>query len=190
MSKLTGGRSALAILAVLAATPALGQTVDPPYTVAPPDQRLGMGGVFADASPVMQLVMGGLALAAVAALLVWIVHLAALARGQAGRGLIGGVAFLSAVGAAGPLVGGFGAAYVLLNGFIGIANIRPEPTLSIMAPGFAEAAASIALGLLAAAIGVIGHRHLQARVKGLELVTAAPDADVAPNLSRTARLMG
>lgn len=184
------GRTILAAAALLATTPALAQQADPPFSFVPPEQRLGLGGVFADAAPLMQAIMAGLALAAVLGLAVWIYNLLSLARRPPGRGLLGGVAFLSALGSAAPLVGGFGAAYVLLLGFIGVANVRPTPTLTIMAPGFAEAFASIALGLLAAAIGVIGHRHLQARIKGLELHAETPAAEVAPNLSRNARVMG
>jgi hypothetical protein len=184
-------RTVLAASAVMAGTPVFAQApADPPFTLVPPEQRLQLGDVFAHASPLMQLVMGGLALAAVAAVLVWAVNLFDLTRGQPRRGLLGGVAFLSALGAAGPLLGGFGAAYVLLHGFLGVANVRPTPTLTIMAPGFAEALASIALGLLAAAVGVIGHRHLQARIKGLELHAEDAARGAAPSLSQTARMLG
>ncbi|WP_374470220.1 MotA/TolQ/ExbB proton channel family protein [Phenylobacterium sp.] len=134
---------------------------DPPLAVVPAAERLTLGGVFADADPIMKLVMSGLALAALAALAVWILH---ATRRDVGRGAGGALAYLSALGAAGPLVGFFGAAYCLLHSFIGLSNVRPTPSLAIMAPGFAEALMAAMLGLLAAAIAVMGDRHLKAKI--------------------------
>jgi biopolymer transport protein ExbB/TolQ len=134
---------------------------DAPLAVVPPSERLTLAGVFADADPVMKLVMAGLALAAVAAAGVWILH---GARREPGRGVGGALAYLSALGAAGPLIGFFGAAYCLLHSFIGVSNVRPAPSLTVMAPGFAEALMAAMLGLLASAIAVMADRHLKAKV--------------------------
>lgn len=150
-------------LAAFAATHVSAQAVappDPPFALVPAEDRLTLLGVFMDADIVVKLIMAGLLVAAVAALAVWIAQ-AARARSA---GTVRGLGFLSALGAGGPLIGFFGSAYTLLHSFIGLSNVRPAPTLSVLAPGFAEATLCAALGLLAAAIATIGHRHIQSKL--------------------------
>jgi hypothetical protein len=154
----------LTALAVPAASPAFAQTAagDPKLNEIAPGERLNLIGVYAHASPLMKVVLFGLTAAVVAAVAVWAIQ--ALGRGRHR----GGVAYLSAQAAAAPLFGLFGMTYALLSGFIGIANVRPAPNLTVLAPGLAEAALSLGLGLLAAAIATVGRHYLQARLQPAE----------------------
>jgi hypothetical protein len=130
--------------------------------------------VFTHAKPIVMLVFAGLILATAYAAFIYIGGVATR-RGERPRGL----AFLAALAAGGPLIGLFGAAYGILDMCIGIANVRPAPTVTVLAPGYAEAALSVALGLLAGAIAVIGHRHLGMRLEPLAQsgpAAAAPSA--------------
>jgi biopolymer transport protein ExbB/TolQ len=156
---------------------------DPPFALVAAEDRLTLGGVFADADIVMQLVMAGLLIATVLSAVVWISH---AVRRQPGRGLAGGLTLLSAVSAAGPLIGLFGSAYCMLMSFIGASNVRPAPSLSILAPGFAEATMSAMLGLLAAAIATVGHRHLKGKVFGFDTADdiAREPVQTAPRQAR------
>jgi hypothetical protein len=166
----------LTALAVLAATPAFAQTTaaDPKLNAIAPAERLNLIGVYAHASPTMKVVLFGLTAAAVAAVVVW-------ARQALGRGESrGGLAYLSAQAAAAPLFGLFGVSYALLSGFIGISNVRPTPTLTILAPGLAEAALSLGLGLLAAAIATVGYHHLKGRLQAAERADPTPASRPAP----------
>jgi biopolymer transport protein ExbB/TolQ len=56
----------------------------------------------------------------------------------------------------------------------------------MLAPGYAEAALCAALGLLAGAIAVIGHRHLNARLDAVGEAAPATARD-APSSSHPAR---
>ena len=56
------------------------------------------------------------------------------------------------------------AAFVLLNGFIGIANVGVSVPMAVLAPGFAEAALLVVLGLVAGVVGVICHWIIEARI--------------------------
>jgi biopolymer transport protein ExbB/TolQ len=167
----------LTALAVLAATPAFAQTTasDPKLDQIAPAERLNLIGVYAHASPTMKVVLFGLTAAVIAAVVVWARQ--ALGRGQ-GRGA--GLAYLSAQAAAAPLFGLFGVSYALLSGFIGISNVRPTPNLTILAPGLAEAALSLGLGLLAAAIATVGYHHLKGRLQATEQAQATPASRPAP----------
>ena len=49
--------------------------------------------------------------------------------------------------------------------FIGIANVRPSPSLGVLAPGFAEAFLALALGFGATAVAAVCERHLEARIR-------------------------
>ena len=132
--------------------------------IAPPDaqlsviaDRLTLAGLVLHAKPVVMLVLAGLVISVVIASLVWIGELAGRPAGRGGR------TFLHTLAGAGPLIGFFGAAYGVMDSFIGVANVRPTPALGILAPGYAEAMFCVTLGLLAGAIATIGHRHLSAR---------------------------
>jgi hypothetical protein len=130
--------------------------------------------VFAHAKPLIMLIFAGLIVAAAYAAFVYIRGVLAH-RNEPARGL----GFLAALASGGPLLGLLGAAYGLLDMCIGIANVQPAPSVTTLAPGYAEAALSVTLGLLAGAIGVIGHRHLKVRLEAIhrsDPSVAAPSA--------------
>lgn len=120
--------------------------------------RLTLSGVFADADETMKFLMIALVAASLAAIIVTTFKLAS------GRRLSGGSAFVSALRLGGPLIGLVGAAFVLLMGFIGIANISEPLPMSVLAPGYAEAAMLFLLGLIAGVVGVICHWVIEARI--------------------------
>lgn len=122
--------------------------------------RPGMtfGDVFGDAAPSMKLVMVLLIVAPLAAVIVTVLKLAS------GKRLSGGSAYVSALRLGGPLLGLMGAVFVLLMGFIGMANVGQPVPMAVLAPGFAEAALLFLLGLLAGVVGVICHWIVEARI--------------------------
>ena len=120
--------------------------------------KLTLSSVFADADETMKAIMILLAAAALAAVVVTVLKLAS------GRRLAGGSAFVSALRLGGPLLGLLGAIFVLLMGFIGIANAGMSVPMAVLAPGFAEAALLFLLGLLAGVVGVICHWIIEARI--------------------------
>ena len=65
-----------------------------------------------------------------------------------------GFTFLATVGSTAPFIGLFGTVWGIMNSFHSIAISR-NPSLSIVAPGIAEALFSTALGLLAAIPAVV-----------------------------------
>ena len=117
-----------------------------------------LGNVFGDASPSVKLVMLLLVVGALAAVIVTVLKLAS------GRRLSGGSAYVSALRLGGPLLGLMGAMFVLLMGFIGMANAGGPVPVAVLAPGFAEAALLFLLGLLAGVVGVICHWIIEARI--------------------------
>ena len=117
-----------------------------------------LGDVFGDAAPSVKLVMLLLVVGALAAMIVTVLKLAS------GRRLSGGSAFVSALRLGGPLLGLVGAMYVLLMGFIGMANVGEPIPMAVLAPGYAEAALLFLLGLLAGVVGVICHWIIEARI--------------------------
>lgn len=125
-----------------------------------PETRLNLLGVFAHATVPVQAIMAGLMAAALTSLAIWASQITARTPG-AGR-----LAFLSGVTAASPLLGLAAATYSLLNSCIGIANVRPVPDLTTLAPGLAEALTSVLLALLAAVIALVARRHLESRSGG------------------------
>lgn len=168
----------------LFATPAFAAVGDPPLSVVPAEQRLTLLRILVDAKPIVQVVMALLLLALVAAIGLWVAQAAQIGRRRM-DGAPSAMAYLSAVGAAAPLLGFFGAIYGLLDMFVGIANVRPTPSLSILAPGLAEAGLCASLGLLAAAVAVIGHHHLKARLEAVQARNpTAPSLARADPLSR------
>lgn len=128
----------------------------PGLAVAAP--RLTLSGVFADADETMKAIMILLVAAALAAMVVTGLKLAS------GRRLAGGSAFVSALRLGGPLLGLLGAIFVLLNGFMGIANAGQPVPMAVLAPGFAEAALLFFLGLLAGVVGVVCQWIIEARI--------------------------
>jgi biopolymer transport protein ExbB/TolQ len=110
--------------------------------------------VFAHAKPVVQVFLFLLFVLLIAAVVAW--------AGQiSGRRSERNETVLSSVLVAAPLFGLTAAAYGLLDMAIGIANVQPEPNLTILAPGFAEASLCILLGLLAASLAAAFRAHLR-----------------------------
>jgi hypothetical protein len=137
---------------------------DPGYTVVPPGERLTFADVIADAAPEVQIMMALMFAGAVGAVAVWALSLGKVGKGDA-KAVAGALGRLKIVRSGAAPLGFLTAAYVLFSGFLGIANVRPAPTLTILAPGFAEATLAIMLGLLASAVAVICERHLEGRVR-------------------------
>jgi len=119
---------------------------------------LGLTDVVANAAPVQKLILLGIVAATVAGVVVGGLKLAA------GPRLAGGSAFLSSLRLGGPIAGILGAAYAALKMSAGIAAIPYEPTLKVLAPGFAEIAALIALGFLSGVIAVALNWAIEARI--------------------------
>lgn len=142
-------RAGLAVLLIALTAPGLAVAATPGITP---------GDVFGDAAPSVKLVMLLLVVGALAAGIVTGLKLAS------GRRLSGGSAYVSALRLGGPLLGLMGAMYVLLMGFIGIANAGEAVPMTVLAPGFAEAALLFLLGLLAGVVGVICHWIIEARI--------------------------
>ncbi len=114
--------------------------------------------VFENAAPVAKLIMVILVLACLAA-----VAVLALKLGS-GKRLSGGSAFLSGLRLGGPIIGFFGACYSGLAMTMGVANIPVQPTLKMLAPGFAESFLMVGLGFLAGLIAVIAHWAVESRI--------------------------
>jgi hypothetical protein len=72
---------------------------------------------------------------------------------------------LKIVRSGGAPLGALAASYTLTSGFMGLANVRPTPSLAVLAPGWAEAAAALMLGLLATTVAVLCERHLEGRIR-------------------------
>ena len=69
--------------------------------------------------------------------------------------------FLATIGSAGPFVGLFGTVWGIMNAFTAIASAE-NTSLTVVAPGIAEALLATALGLLAAIPAVIAYNKLNA----------------------------
>ena len=134
--------------------------------VVPAFERLSLADIFIDASRLNQVVMATLALAAAASFALWAVGVGR-SMSATPSGAVGGLRYLKGMWAGALLLGFFGASYTLLAACIGLANVRPTPSLAVLAPGLAEAVAQVALGLLAAALAVIFHPDLNARLRRL-----------------------
>jgi len=135
---------------------ALALALIPGLAIAAP--RLTLASVFSDADETMKALM----LLLMAATLIAIVLTGLKLAG--GKRLAGGSAFVSALRLGGPLLGLLGAVFVLLNGFVGIANAGASVPMPVLAPGFAEAALLFLLGLLAGVVGVVCHWIIEARI--------------------------
>ena len=162
VSGLTGVMMASGALAD--ATYVTGPVAKPVYTLVPLAERLTVGGVFADASVEMKLILALLLVAAVASVAVWALSLGKVGSADA-KGLAGALARLRIVRSAGVPLGCLAAAYVMFSSFLAISNVRPAPSLTVVAPGLAEATLAIVLGLLATTVAVICERHLEGRIR-------------------------
>jgi hypothetical protein len=121
----------------------------------PVDQRLTLLGVVTHAKPVVEVFMFLMFVMLIAAVVVWVMQLTGRRDPERGESL------LSTVLVTAPLFGLTAAAYGLMDMSIGIANVRPAPDLTILAPGFAEAGLCILLGLLAASLAAAFRAHLR-----------------------------
>jgi hypothetical protein len=129
-------------------------------TLIPPDQRVSLISVFADARPYVRVLMVVLLVAALASLAIWV---AAAVRRTGPEHAARASAQLAMIGTGGLMVGLLAGADNLLHICMGIANKRPEATIIMLAPGLAETLLCVTLGLLAATIAAIGRRHLSLR---------------------------
>lgn len=139
---------------VLAAGPAFAQEQGP----------LTLGDVLLNAAVPVQVVMIGLIVAAVVSLGLWGAGLTKVGKGDA-KGLAGALGRLRIVRSAGAPLGALAASFTLMSGFVGLANVSPQPSLAVLAPGWAEAALAVMLGLLATSVAVICERHLESRIR-------------------------
>jgi hypothetical protein len=120
------------------------------------------GAIFAEAAPSMKIVMVALILTLIGAIVVTVRKLGS------GPHLSGGSTYLSALRLGAPLLGLLGAAFNLLMMFIGLANFGPQP-INVLAPGLAEGAFLLVLGLTVGVIAVICHGAVEARVDRMVL---------------------
>ena len=75
--------------------------------------------------------------------------------------------YLATVGSTSPYVGLFGTVWGIMNSFRSLANVQ-QATLSLVAPGIAEALVATAIGLFAAIPAVIAYNRFSGRVERLE----------------------
>jgi len=119
--------------------------------------KLTVALMFADATPVVKIVLIGLLLTGLAALVILLLGLA-----RSSKGMAGAARFLETAMVAAPIAALFGAAWGLITIFLGIANTNVV-NLAAAAPGVAEAILSVAIGLLALLLAVIAHRVVKPR---------------------------
>ena len=140
------------------------QALPEPYTVVPPADRLTIVQVFANASAEVQVAFAILLISTLASLAVWASSLPKVGQADA-KGLAGALGRLRIVRSGAMPLGFLAASYILFSGFLGISNVRPAPTITVMAPGWAEAALAVMLGLLATMVAVVCERHLEGRIR-------------------------
>jgi biopolymer transport protein ExbB/TolQ len=120
-------------------------------------QGLTPATIFANAALPMQAIVVVLIAAAIAAVVVTVRKVAS------GRHLTGGSAYLSALRLGAPLLGLLGAAFNGLMMFVALARFGSQP-IAVMAPGLAEAAFLLVMGLIVGVIAVVCHWAVEARV--------------------------
>ncbi|UDF05131.1 hypothetical protein [Asticcacaulis sp. AND118] len=114
--------------------------------------------IFQHAAMPVQVLILGLLAATAAAIAVCIRKL------LQGPRLAGSSAFLKGLRLGGPLAGLVGAAFGTLNMTIGLANVKTVPPVAVLAPGWAEIASLILLGLITGSVAVIAHWAVEARI--------------------------
>jgi len=134
--------------------------------IVPEFERLNFAQVFLDASRLNQGVMLILMLMAAAAVVLWALGIGRSLSAQPSRS-VAGLRYLKGMWVGALLLGLFGGSYTLVCGFMGLANVRPTPAMAVLAPGYAEAMFQVMLGLAAAALAVICHQDLDARLRRL-----------------------
>ncbi|MEA5444220.1 protein TolQ [Gammaproteobacteria bacterium AB-CW1] len=78
------------------------------------------------------------------------------------------LAFLATVGSTSPYIGLFGTVWGIMNSFRALGTVQ-QATLSMVAPGIAEALIATAMGLFAAIPAVIGYNRYADKVERLEV---------------------
>ncbi|OOZ36115.1 protein TolQ [Solemya velesiana gill symbiont] len=73
-------------------------------------------------------------------------------------GLENHLAFLATVGSTSPYLGLFGTVWGIMNAFVALGNVK-QATLSLVAPGIAEALIATAMGLFAAIPAVVAYNR-------------------------------
>lgn len=81
-------------------------------------------------------------------------------------GLETNLSFLATVGSTSPYVGLFGTVWGIMNSFMALGNVK-QATLSLVAPGIAEALIATAMGLFAAIPAVVGYNKFSNEVERL-----------------------
>ncbi|MES9898818.1 MAG: protein TolQ [Sedimenticola sp.] len=81
-------------------------------------------------------------------------------------GLESNLSFLATVGSVSPYVGLFGTVWGIMNAFIALGNVK-QATLSLVAPGIAEALVATAMGLFAAIPAVVAYNRYSHDVEKL-----------------------
>ena len=77
---------------------------------------------------------------------------------QEQKRLEGDLSILASIGSSAPYVGLFGTVWGIMTSFIGLASVE-HATLSVVAPGIAEALIATAIGLFAAIPAVLAFNH-------------------------------
>jgi biopolymer transport protein TolQ len=77
------------------------------------------------------------------------------------------LSFLATVGSISPYIGLFGTVWGIMNSFIALGQVQ-QATLSMVAPGIAEALIATAMGLFAAIPAVIAYNRFSHKVERLE----------------------
>nr|WP_305000217.1 protein TolQ [Salinisphaera sp. Q1T1-3] len=78
-----------------------------------------------------------------------------------------GLAFLATVGSISPYIGLFGTVWGIMSAFIGLGNVQ-QASLSMVAPGIAEALIATAMGLFAAIPAVVAYNYFSNRLDFIE----------------------
>lgn len=103
------------------------------------------------------------------------------------RRLQPGLAFLATTGSAAPFIGLFGTVWGIMNSFAAIAESQ-DTSLSVVAPGIAEALFATAIGLVAAIPAVIAYNKLTTDLGRIQQAFAAGITALGDRLARDRKL--
>ncbi|MGO4386101.1 MotA/TolQ/ExbB proton channel family protein [Microvirga sp. 2YAF29] len=98
-----------------------------------------------------------------------------------------GLAFLATTGSAAPFIGLFGTVWGIMNSFSAIAASQ-DTSLSVVAPGIAEALFATAIGLVAAIPAVVAYNKLTTDLGRLQQSFIAGIASLGDRLARDRKL--
>jgi biopolymer transport protein ExbB/TolQ len=107
------------------------------------------------------------------------------AVGRALKPAAGGLQLLATTGSVAPFVGLFGTVWGIMNSFSGIAASN-DTSLSVVAPGIAEALFATAIGLVAAIPAVVAYNRISASLTALRTEALEAASDLAARLARSA----